>query len=301
MTAAFRQKNWRFGKIDNRLNFVREGFADVEVKVGYQARADERIRLYGYAGFIFPTGNKPTAQFVFEPIVGNNHHYGVLYGSHIGLSAWCKGDHQLAFALDFQTRYLFKNHQRRSFDLKDKEFSRYIATYRTPEQAEEAAVQKNVDSGTSGINVFTRRVKVFPGLSVSFLSAFLYTYRCLEIEAGYYFFASQREKVEIQWEGLAAVKDVEGEGKTNRARTMKDNFPGAALPFADYQPLVGRDIDANSPANPAVLSYTAYAALGYYLSEGPLPTLLGLGASYEVSASRGINQWAMWAKFAIQF
>ncbi len=308
MTAAFKQSTWRFGKSDKRLKLSKDGFADLEVKAGYQARADEKIRLYGYAGFVFPTGNKPNAQFVFEPMVGNNQHYGVLYGSHIGLSAWCRGEHILSLAVDFQTRYLFSNHQLRSFDLKDKEFSRYIESYKNPEQAQQAFDTQDPNSGTSGINIFTKQVKVFPGLSLSFLSAFLYNYKRLEVEVGSYFYARQAEKVEIRWERLADVKDVAGRGQTNRARTMSEDFKKSAIPFVEdeppfrgYTPLAGRNIDSFSPASPAFLSYTAYAALGYYVSDGDYPILIGLGASYEVPATRGLSEWASWGKCSVQF
>lgn len=310
MTAAFKQPNWRFGKINKRLKLVKEGFADLELKCGYQARADERVRLYGYAGFIFPTGNKPSSTFVFEPIIGNNKHYGVLYGSHVGLAAWCCGEHVLSLAIDLQARYLFSNHQIRSFDLKDKEFSRYIESYRNPEQAQQAFVEKDPNSGTSGINIYTKRVKVIPGLSLSFLSAFLYNYKCLEVEAGSYFFARQAENIEINWNGLADIKNVTGKGETNRARTMSEDFPGSAIPFqgsthdkrvTGYQPLVGRNIDSASPATPAVLYYTAYLSIGCYVLDGDYPTLIGIGASYQAPATRGLSQWMSWGKVAVQF
>ncbi len=301
MTKAFKQDNWRFGKIDKTKELVKEGFADLELKVGYQARADDILRLYGYAGFVFPTGNRPCGQHVFEPMIGNNGHFGFLYGSHIGISTWCRDDHELSLAIDFNTRYLFRNHQIRSFDLKDKEFGRYIETYKDPFQAELASTTQNPDSGTSGINVFTQPVKVFPGVSLSVLSAMIYTYKQLILELGYFFFAQQAERVEVPWQRTSAVKDSAGLGQTNRARTIKDDFEKSALPIDDYQPLVPRDIDANSPASPALLTYTAYITIGYYIWEGDYPVLLGLGASYEIAASKGINQWATWGKIAVQF
>lgn len=301
MTAGFKQENWRFGKIDKNLKLVQEGFADLELKLGYQAQADEKLRLYGYAGFVVPTGNKPCGQYVFEPMVGNNGHVGFLYGSHIGISAWCRGEHAIAIALDFNTRYLFRNTQIRSFDLKDKEFSRYIETYKDAFQAELAFDTENPNSGTSGINVFTHPVKVFPGVSLSILSAMVYTYRCLAIEAGYYFYARQAERIEVPWRRTSAVKDVGGLGQTNRARTIREDFEKAADPFADYQPLIPRDIDAISPASPALLSFIGYLTLGYYVTQGDCPVLLGIGASYQSNASRGINQWATWGKIAVEF
>ena len=61
--------------------------------------------------------------------------------------------------VDNDTRYLFSNHQVRSFDLIGKPWGRYMSTYKTSEEAAFAQTTLNENSGTSGINVFTQCVR----------------------------------------------------------------------------------------------------------------------------------------------
>lgn len=301
MVQAFKQSNWRYGKIDSKVKLVKEGIGDVEFKIGYQSQAREELRLYGYVGAIFPTGNLPNARYVFEPMVGNNHHYGFLYGSHVGINAWRHDEHKFDLIFDVHTRYLFRNVQRRSFDIKDKEFSRYLEVYKNPQQARLASELESTGLGTSGINVFTKQLRVFPGFSVMFMNSALYRYKALEVEAGYNFFARQAEKVEIDWDRSSAVKDVGGLGGTNRARTIQDNFSCCVIPLDEYNPVLGRDLSQTSAAMPAELIYTIFGALGYYVQQAPCPVLLGIGGAYELNANFGLNRWYMWGKLSISF
>jgi hypothetical protein len=298
---AFRQENWKYGKVNSHIKLVKEGLADIEFKLGYQPYASDCMRMYGYAGFLVPTGNRPTASYIFEPMVGNGHHFGIFYGTHLGVNIYDNNEHHFATAFDIHTRYLFKAHEIRSFDLKDKEFSRYISTYRSPRQAEIAAATGDVNSGTSGINVFTQPVAVFPGYSFSFLSALVYTNERLVMELGYNFFAKQAESVEIEWEKKAAIKDVAGRGETNPFRTIKDNVACAHVPVDEYMELLGKNIDPISAVNQALIQYVFYGTGGYYIRQGDCPVFLGLGGSYEITANTAFNKWTLWAKIAMQY
>ncbi len=79
-----------------------------------------------------PTGNRPEGEFLFEPIVGNAHHW------ELGLGLSC---HYLLFVDECTDRYvgfygianlttLFGSRQKRTFDLVDKPMSRYMLTER---------------------------------------------------------------------------------------------------------------------------------------------------------------------------
>ena len=72
-----------YGLMPTGTNATRRktGVADVELKIGYDALCTECCFVNGYVGVLVPTGNRPQAKYVFEPIVGHNHHVGVLFGS----------------------------------------------------------------------------------------------------------------------------------------------------------------------------------------------------------------------------
>ena len=303
MTAAFRQSNWKYGKINAGCDMRKTRVADIELKLGWNSCASELCHVEAYAGIVIPTGNRPKGEFVFEPIVGNNRHFGVMWGYNLGYELWNCEDHKIIVELDLNGRWLFRNHQTRSFDLCDKSWGRYLETYANIEDAQAAATAGDLNSGTSGINVFTQCVKVSPRFANNFNTAFVYTHCDFMAELGWNFFARQREKVELQnWAGAAQVKDIGGAGNTNTARTIKNNYPDSFVDVADYQALALSDLNLDSAAHPAVLSHIIYGAIGYNWSDRCYPTFIGLGASYEFAhVNTAISHWTVWGKAGISF
>lgn len=318
MTEAFRQKNWLYGKIDSGKTMTKTGVGDLEFKVGYRSESLEKVVFSGYLGLAFPTSNKPRAKFMFEPMLGSNGHYGLLLGSHIGIDFWKLREHYVFWNVDFNTRYLFANHQWRSFDLKGKEFSAYISSYSGPAQAQEANALGEVYSGTSGINLYTQKVQVSPGFSFSAINSLVYGYKNFEMEAGYNFYARQNEKIFVDWKKNSAIKDRDGLGATNLARNMNADFVGAAglfpspsckipptCPFpsggCNYFNLFTSDLAPNSAGTSYVLSYTFYLTLGYHFNQCKCPMFIGLGGSYEIGASTDMGQMMAWAKLEVSF
>src|ERR1700733_370154 len=75
-----------------------------------------------------PTGNRPTGEFLFEPLVGNGHHWELGLGvtSHYLLVVDPCKCRTVGFYFDANLTHLFTAHQKRTFDLIDKPMSRYM-------------------------------------------------------------------------------------------------------------------------------------------------------------------------------
>lgn len=75
-----------------------------------------------------PTGNSPEACYLFEPIVGNGHHWELGCGIDSRWCTWRSEDEEDDFSiyLDANVSHLFKTRQCRFFDLKCKPLSRYM-------------------------------------------------------------------------------------------------------------------------------------------------------------------------------
>ena len=75
-----------------------------------------------------PFGNRPHGEYLFEPIVGNQHYYELGVGLTAHAVVWENNvtDEKVDFFLDATVNHLFKTHQRRAFDLKCKPNSRYM-------------------------------------------------------------------------------------------------------------------------------------------------------------------------------
>ncbi len=79
-----------------------------------------------------PTGNRPTGIFLFEPIIGNGHHWEFGGGFNGHWDFWATEDEctYASFYVDAIVTHLFIATQKRTFDLKGKPFSRYMLTER---------------------------------------------------------------------------------------------------------------------------------------------------------------------------
>ena len=173
---------------------------------------------------------------LFEPIVGHNHHWGIVLGTTFGVEVFngFDGDLTVTNEIDFSVTELFEHTERRTFDLHNKPWSRYMQFYKNREQAEaaEAALLSNpnyvLTLHTPGIDILTQDVKIKPGFYRMFTGGFLIEYcQCLNLEAGYSFFARQSEVVELDCTTSitnVALKGVNGLGTTTAARTIKNNF-----------------------------------------------------------------------------
>lgn len=106
----------------------RTRIADLRVAVGYNFVREDRYQI-AFQGLVSaPTGNRPEGIFLFEPIVGNGHHWEVGAGFAGSVTLWQSDDErkQLILFGDANLTHLFKGRQRRTFDLKNKPFSRYM-------------------------------------------------------------------------------------------------------------------------------------------------------------------------------
>jgi hypothetical protein len=140
-------------------------------------------------------------------------------------------------------------------------------------------------------------------------SAFVYTNSDCPwmAEAGWNFFGRQAEKVCVpRWTQTAAVKGAAGNGYTTIARTIKyefidDSLAYSATNYAATQ-IQKSDINPESAAAPAALSYIVYGSVGYNWGTRCYPTFAGLGGSYEFTQNNAaIQRWNLWGKLGFSY
>lgn len=315
--AAFSQRNWKYGRIDPACYQSKWELSFIEFKLGYNTFTSECATFNGYAGFVAPTGTRVRGKLLFEPIVGNDKHWGVMFGSASRFNLIRRCNIDVDWLFDHNTRYLFSNLQVRSFDLIGKPWSRYMEVYSSPEQASKAKTEANFSLGTSGINVFTNCVRVKPGFQGIFNTGWQIRYygNCWTWlgELGYNLFARQAERLELDCCNIlqgVALKNIVGLGETTTARTIKSNYENPAADIsvgvdfnARYLELSDCDIDLESASVPAIISHTVYGTFGVK-GEGNCPYFGGVGASYEFQQKEintALERWTVWAKFGLTF
>ena len=330
MKEAFIQKEWMFGKIDSKDSMTKTTLADIELKLGYEWLQTDPCHIESYIGFVIPSGNKPDGEFLFEPVVGRGKHWGVMFGSAYGIEVWKNEEENKNIRIEYNmhSEYLFEKEHIRSFDLKNKPWSRYMEVYANEDQAREASAltdpAKSQNIATPGINVFTQKVDVRPRFSYNINTAFVYTSvyasKGFQGEAGYNFFARQSECVKLSkpWKEGPALKHTLGAGQTNPIRDITGNplleqtvvnIGGTEelvpVKLKNYQDSIIKeeDLDLQSAATPCLLSHTFYGALGYRWDDREYPLFINYGASYTFSRSNNavVQKWAIWGKYSFSF
>jgi hypothetical protein len=304
-SGAITGSGWFFGKIDGPQQ--KSGIADIEFKLGYDFSCKYVDGAYCYAGLVIPTGNIPNAEFVFEPIVGNNHHFGVMWGVAMYSEFWrnpCK-NRVFYSTMEINGRYLLGNRQTRSFDLCNKEWSRYQSVYRSFNDAVNVAPFE-------GINIFTQRVDVNPRFAANFNSALGIKWCRFEIEAGTNFWGRQCEKVTLTDPfptgiALTPVPPNQVSASINRAITIREAFGPATigpLTAEEYalNSIQPGDINLQSAAHPVALSNLLYLSVGYNWDSWCRPLFIGLGGGYEFASDNvAMERILIWAKLGISF
>ncbi len=102
--------------------------SDIQVALGYNLLQKKRYHIGGNIRISIPTGNEPTGQFLFEPIVGNSHHWEVGGGLSTHIMIWENEatQEQAGLFFDINITHMFSSEQQRSFDLCGSHNSRYM-------------------------------------------------------------------------------------------------------------------------------------------------------------------------------
>lgn len=333
MTDALQQSGWNYGKIDNR-NHSKTRLGFIQIYGGHTYCKEDCYQLDPFIGITIPTGNTPDGKYVFEPIAGNANHWGFLWGASGEIFLWRNecNTWQLSLGLDVTMQYLLARTQKRSFDLKNGPWTRYIEMYANPQQALQATnllvtdptTKRFIYLNTPGINILTLDARVRPGFIACFNGAFIMEQLCkgFSFEAGYNFYAKEAECLSLKEPFItqAAIKDHVGAGVVNPIRDITENalINEAALfnlqingnfnvdgitSFYGNGILNETDLNFASAAHPCILSHTIYGSLGYHWDDLCTPVITSIGGSYEFTSktNTALNRWLVWGKLGISF
>jgi len=131
------QGNTTFGDLTHPIQFgrmpckqlKRTMLADIHGTFGYNFIHKKDYTLGVNIHGVFPTGNRPDARTVFEPIVGNGRHWELGLGVNSSWVFYRNKDNENSYMgiwLDATATHLFKTCQARSFDFCGKPNSRYM-------------------------------------------------------------------------------------------------------------------------------------------------------------------------------
>ena len=272
-TTAFGQMTepLAFGKING--SHAHCALSDLQCTLGYNIILSD----LGFAGLNLriaaPTGNRSRSRFLFEPIVGNGHHWEIGAGFLGSVLLFEKDNEQrLSFFTDITLTHLCKSKQRRSFDLQCNGLAnRYML------------VKEFDDSGSyTGtlvplINKTTLDCHVSINLQVEILFMFGYTYNGFVYDIGYNGWLRSRERIshvqcipEYRY-ALKGIQNVVSDSDelsaiTQSSATIHGNNIANQIEVADTSSpvfITNRDINHHSAAASRALTHKLFIYFGY--------------------------------------
>lgn len=197
--------------------------ADIRFALGWNFFQDEDYHVgLGIIG-ASPTGTRPDGVYLFEPLVGNGHHWelGALAWGH--LVFWRSECEEKFFAGWFQANitHLFKTKQCRFFDLKCKPLSRYMLAERMTTDNED--LLSNINANTIAMstvpsnqfnklfapvaNITQQAVDVSVNVQADIVGMLSYTSCGFTWDLGYNFWARSCENIDVNCDCPPAVQD----------------------------------------------------------------------------------------------
>lgn len=297
VACAVNQPGWLYGKMSLKP-LGRGGVDDVEFKIGYDAYlngTDNHISPYFVV--VAPTGKGTCPEFIFEPIVGSNHtNIGAGFIADYLFINW--HDISVVLLMDFKYRYVLSGCEKRTFDLCNGDWSRYLIVVE----------EGNCNSMSAGNNLFTRDVRVTRKSVIDWLNIMHIQWGNWSLETGYDFWWRQAEKIEvcnlpagfgIYEPAQICITNPITASQATICQSIVNNVP---TPDANFVELTVSDLNLRSGATPRAYSNTFFAAFGYQGCVCDLPLLMGLGGMMEWGETvRIASNWAVWARVGIAF
>lgn len=303
-SGATKQEKLTHAKLDNLRS--KSGVADIEVMLGYKLADKKEHEVNGAIKLQIPTGNRPTGEYIFDAIVGNNRHWG-LGGQFDASMNISKGDdYSLEFITHLDYMYFFKADEKRTLGYRNGYASgtdpiTSLVTEDTPTIFPWAHYILGGEDGKAGTfplaNVLTRDVDVTPGGQVKGMASFAYHRNNTTIDFGYSFLARESEKVTVkQWDNNKygpAIANYNATNTFNYDDPTNDILGG---------PIQQNELETRTPSTPGFLKHSLHLALGYTLSEWENPFTMGCGASVSwMEDNSNTVGYTLWLKFGATF
>jgi len=273
------QEKLKFAKIAG--SHSKTGVEDVVVSFAYQPTARSRKDYFVRSIHVsIPTGNKPTGEFLFEPILGNAGKWGVGVSIEDKIKLYENDNWLIDVVTNADLTAFFSNTQKRTIGMRthDNQVIGWSQHYLLGE------------NGIKGVkpaaNILTRDVDVSSYITFDTGIGFDIHYKKLLFNVGYNFFARSAETVSVKsW-------PEDTYGVVTREYLTTDNFDSGEIVGAFISKSM---LETGCAETPDVLTHKFSGALSYVF-DGSCPFMLGLGGAYEfIQRNAGLQNYEIFA------
>lgn len=299
---AFNQPAWCFNKIYNHRR-SKSGIAEIKVTLESPYLVRDHFLIAYHSGLVIPAGKKQNGEFLFDPIVGYNRHVGIVGGVDFQLLL-NRDPSQFAFCFftSLESTFLIRNKQKRTFDLRNKPWSRFLLYNR---------IDGGPNQNIPGVNIFTRECTVRPHNVVEFATGWRFMHSHCTFECGYNIWGHDVERIEKLSHpfpsiyGIATQQDpTDIDALTASTSTIAQlgvtDQAGDGSPL--FVPIVEKDLDLESAATGSALNHKAHFAIGIKNIGKKNNGFIGFGGFIDVPQKNGaLKLYGFWTKVGISF
>ena len=318
MTTGFRNFRealnnpaYEFGKIPPN-EMIATAIDDMQWRLGWNFLKSKKFFSSVYFCVFIPEGIRPSARFLFEPVIGNGGHWAPGFGYSGSYIYWQNPKASSSIFWEFRWNYIIEAIERRTLDLNNGDWSRYLLV----------ADVNNLIFPVPGVNFFTRDLSVTPSNMIDFILSVNYVRDPLTFEVGYDLWWRQTERVtlEVTSQPVAfAVKTfrpLPGEPitvviyditgccpKTSLINaTICQAIPGIGALPSDAQPIPisNADLNLRSATKSSVIFMKLFG--GFTYSGRHYPGVIGIAGSSEfIGPKNALLNWGIWLKAGYSF
>ena len=202
------QTEWRAGKIELGRTLKSVNFSDLHFVFGYDFLQKPWYHVGAFLVTVAPIGNRLSSVKVFEPIIGNGHHWEFGGGLDMHFNLWQCVDKYLQLFLNGYATHLFENNTIRTFDFQP-------SIYGYPGVGSKYMLLKEFNNTNdytgnliNALNFTTREIKSSFAIQGEVTAQLVFRACNWAFGAGYNMFARSSEKI-----GQASNPSREFEGK----------------------------------------------------------------------------------------
>ena len=300
--AAFQQRCWRYSKIVNeRTAFNPSGLIG---RFGRAFLAQDHYQVVYNSMFVIPFGDGQNPEYLFDAYNGTNQHFG--FGNSIHFQIPLNDDvsrYAFCWFLSLDHLFLFRNKQLRTFDLKNKPWSRYMLYNR-----QGGVPNQNIP----GVNILTLKTRVRPYNFVNFSTGWRFKTEKCDAEIGYSLWGHGDERVKILCDfeevyGIAGTgASAAGTATTASKSTIANQAPNDMTLISNcltceeedtFVPVTIDDIDLSSAEAQSSINHLLHVSLGYVKKGETIDGFFGIGGHFEFpQKNTALHTWAVWFK-----
>ena len=323
---AFSNKNFRHANITT-TDKTSTRLSNIELTLGTEYLNENDLMIITGFGLTVPFVEQGSNTCLFEAVHGFNSHFVMNAQGIFQFPIVASNDYRsrICYFLEFENNFLARDFQYRTFDLKNKPYSRYMKL-----------LDIKTNSTVPAMNVLTVRSKVEPFNIFNMATGVRVKYDCASIEIGYELWAHGSEEITLEpshvndWEddryGIAFINEdgalakisgtsivalTTGEtGQTSSNSTINYIAPPDGITDCCPDPtftqknkyITLKDIDTNSGASRSALTHRAYMTIGFGTKDKKKNLFGNLGLYIEAAHNNGsLSMWGGWAKLGVSF